>query len=340
MKQTNKLMLFTQSFFQEYLTIHRGLSQNTIMAYRDTLKLFFAFESSHQDKPAVKLTLDDLNADAVLAFLNQIENQRNNSVITRNLRLAALKTFALYMGTKDTLRINEYHKITALPIKRAPRRTMDYLEVNEIESILKGIDRSKPSGERDYVLLKLLYNTGARVQEICDLKVKSITFGHISIVTIVGKGNKTRQVPIWPETADLLQNYLKITQLTDQPNSSIFLNTQGGSLGRFGIRYIIKQRCLVAENHCPSLKDKTIGPHTFRHTTAMHFLQAGVDLSIIKNWLGHVNLTTTHAYIEIDMEMKRKVLAACTPVSKSSSLKKLLDKNKDVLTWLSSITNN
>jgi site-specific recombinase XerD len=133
---------------------------------------------------------------------------------------------------------------------------------------------------------------------------------------------------------------LKITQLSEQQNSSLFINLQGTPLGRFGVRYIIKQRCLAAQEHCPSLKDKLIGPHTFRHTIAMHFLQAGIDLSIIKSWLGHVNLATTHAYVEIDMEMKRKALTACFPLSKSPSLKKLLDKNKDVLTWLGSLSAN
>ena len=340
MKQKNKLMPLVQSFFQEYLITHRGLSQNTIMAYRDTLKLFFACESSRQNKPAVKLVLEDLNPEAILAFLNQIENKRNNSIVTRNLRLAALKTFSLYLSTKDTLRINEYQKIIALPLKRAPRKVIDYLEVNEVKLILDSIDRKESNGERDYILLKLLYNTGARVQEICDLKIKSITFGHIPVVTIVGKGKKTRHVPIWPETAKLLHNYLKITHLEEQPNANLFMNLRGEPLGRFGIRYIIKQRCLAVENCCPSLKNKIIGPHTFRHTIAMHFLQAGIDLSIIKSWLGHVNLATTHAYVEADMEMKRKALATCSSISGSSSLKKLLDKNKDILTWLDSLSNS
>ena len=338
MKQTNKLMLFTQAFFQEYLVVHRGLSQNTIMAYRDALKLFFSIESTRQDKFSINLTLEDLNAESVLVFLSQIENDRKNSIVTRNLRLAALKTFCLYLSTKDILRISEYQKIMAIPLKRAPRKVVDYLEVNEIKLILESIDRTEFNGQRDYVLLNLLYNTGARVQEICDLKVNSISFGHVPVITIVGKGKKTRHVPIWPETAKLLQNYLEVAQLVNRPdNTNLFSNSQGGPLGRHGVRYIIKQRCSAAENSCQSLKKKNIGPHTFRHTTAMHFLQAGVDLSIIKSWLGHVNLATTHGYVEIDMEMKRKALAACSSVNKSSSLKKLLDKNKDILLWLDSI---
>jgi integrase/recombinase XerD len=213
MRHENKLMSLLQSFFQDYLTVHRGLSQNTILSYRDALKIFFSFESSRENKSAAQLTLDDLTAESVLEFLNQIETKRNNSVITRNLRLAALRTFCVYLITKDTLRSGEYQKIIALPIKRFPRKVMCYLEVGEVKSILSSIDRQNLAGQRDYVLLNLLYNTGARVQEICDLKVSSINFGRIPIVTIVGKGNKTRHIPLWPETAKLTQNYLKVSQI-------------------------------------------------------------------------------------------------------------------------------
>jgi site-specific recombinase XerD len=337
MKQENKLMPLVQSFFQEYLSVNRGLSQNTILAYRDALKIFFSFESTRQNKSAAQLTLDDLNVGTVLAFLNQIESKRNNSIVTRNLRLAALRTFCLYLITNDTMRMGEYQKIIALPIKRFPRKVVGYLEFDEVQSILNHIDRKDASGQRDYVLLNLLYNTGARVQEICDLKVSSIAFGTIPIVTVVGKGNKTRHIPLWPETAKLLHNYLNVIQITEQPNAYLFMNSQGKPLGRFGVRYIIKQRCKAAEVHCSHLKTKNIGPHTFRHTIAMHFLQAGIDLSIIKSWLGHVNLATTHTYVEIDMEMKRKALESCIPANTAQSLKKLLDKNKDVLTWLDSL---
>ena len=138
--------------------------------------------SSRQNKTAIKLTLEDLNADTVLAFLDQIENKRHNSIITRNSRLAALRTFCLYLSTKDTLRIGEYQKTIAIPLKRATRKVMSYLTINEINSILENINRKEFIGQRDYVLLKLLYNTGARVQEICDLKVNSITFGHMPVL--------------------------------------------------------------------------------------------------------------------------------------------------------------
>lgn len=335
--KNNKLMAFVQAFFQEYLGEQRGLSQNTVLAYRDTLKLFFAFESARQNKPVANLTLEDLNVDAVLLFLDQIENQRNNSIVTRNLRLAALKTLSRFLTTKDLLRAGEYQRIIALPLKKAQHKVIDYLEITEVDAIKNAIDLSHGRGQRDYALLNLLYNTGARVQEVCDLTVNSITFGKLPIVTLVGKGRKTRQVPIWPETAELLTNHLQNNQLLDKPTAYLFINANGQPLGRFGIRHIIKKWSQKAADDCPSLSKKTIGPHSYRHSLAMHLLQAGIDLSIIKSWLGHVNLATTHAYVEIDMNMKRDVLDAYSPAGKSKSIAGLLTRNKDILSWLESI---
>jgi len=337
MKKVDTLMMLVQKYFQNYLVVDRGLSQNPVMAYRDTLKLFFAFECSRQRKSITKLVLDDVNADAVLLFLNQLESKRNNSIVTRNLRLASLKTFSLFLTTKDVVRAGEYQRIMALPLKKAPHKVIDYLEVNEIKAIIDGFNFENRNDQRDQVLLNLLYNTGARVQEICDLTVNSTTFGRLPVVTLVGKGNKTRMVPIWQDTAKLLTNYLHENQRIEQPDASLFLNACGEPLGRFGVRYIIKKRVKLASERCPGLKSKSIGPHTFRHTIAMHLLQAGVDLSIIRSWLGHVNLQTTHAYVEIDMEMKRKVLNAYSPSGESKSLKSVLDKNRDILAWLGSI---
>ena len=225
MKKVNTLMMLVQGFFQNYLVVDRGLSQNTVMAYRDTLKLFFAFECSRQKKSITKLVLDDVNADAILLFLNQLESKRNNSIVTRNLRLAALKTFSLFLTTKDVERSWEYQRIMALPLKKAPHKVIDYLEVSEIKSIIDGFNFENRNDQRDQVLLNLLYNTGARVQEICDLTVNSITFGRLPVVTLVGKGNKTRMVPIWQDTANLLMSYLRKNQILDQPEVSIFLKT-------------------------------------------------------------------------------------------------------------------
>lgn len=330
------LLPHVQAFFNEYLPVHRGLSPNTVKAYRDALKLFFAFIAAQNRHTAAHLVLEEVTAKTVLAFLADIETRRGNRVVTRNLRLAAIKTFVTYLIAQDPLCAGEYHRVCAIPIKRAPRQVMGYLEVAEVQALLKAIDRHSPSGERDYVLLSLLYNTGARVQEICDLRIDSLRLDTPAVVSIVGKGRKTRHVPLWTETARLLREYLARSTATSA-SSSLFLNARGEPLGRFGIRHILQTRVNKAARTCPSLKERRIGPHTLRHTTAMHLLQAGVDLSVIKTWLGHVNLSTTHGYVEIDLAMKRRALAACRAPGRPADLKPLLDRHRDVIQWLESI---
>ena len=204
--------------------------------------------------------------------------------------------------------------------------------------MLQAIDRNTRSGERDYVLLNLLYNTGARVQEICDLRVRSIRFDPPAVATIRGKGGKTRVVPLWAETAEILHRFLIAKGVADDPDAILFPNSRGECLGRFGVRHIIAKQVAKAANVCPSLAKKRISPHTFRHTTAMHLLQAGVDLSVIKSWLGHVNLSTTHFYVEIDLEMKRKALSTCNPIGNTRELKQLMSENEDVISWLESLS--
>lgn len=337
MNQSKMLLRHIQHFFQGYLNQVRGLSPNTILAYRDALKLFLLFVATFKSKSVSRLALEDLDADTVLAFLKEIERTRKNSAVTRNLRLAALKTFFSYLITQDTLRVGQYQKIISIPIKRASKPLMGYLELKEMKSILNVIDRKTSSGQRDYVLLKFLYNTGARVQEACDLSVSAFQLQEPSWVIITGKGRKIRQVPLWPETASLLKTYLTNRTILDKPDAKVFVNSRGESLTRFGIRHIIQTRIERAIPQCPSLAAKKISPHTFRHTTAMHLLQAGVDLTVIKSWLGHVNLSTTHAYVEIDLEMKRKALSLCRPMEESAELKQLIKQNHDVISWLASV---
>lgn len=335
MKTDKKLLSYVQEFFQNYLTTQRGVSVNTIHAYRDVLKLFLNFVQTRSRKRITRVTLSDLNAEQVLAFLKDLEESRNNSIMTRNHRLTALKAFFSFLASQDVLNADDYQKITVIPLKRSPHHLVEYLEVKETKAILHSIDRSQPLGERDYVLLTLMYNTGARVQEICDLKPRAFRLDSPASVLITGKGSKTRQVPLWSKTAKLIRQYLEKHQI--EPADHLFLNGNGMPLGRFGVRHMIQRRIKAAQNKCPSLSTKRIGPHTFRHTTAMHLLQSGVDLTLIKTWLGHVNLATTHTYIEIDMEMKRKALAACRPMKHAKELKAIINQNRDVIEWLESI---
>jgi site-specific recombinase XerD len=337
MKESNHLSHHVQKFFQDYLQAHRGLSSNTVLAYRDAIKLFLVFLSRHTKSHVTKLSLDDLTADNVLAFLIDIEKTRQCTVITRNLRLSALRTFFGYLVMQDTLHAGQYQRVISIPLKQTSHRMVEYLEVKEVKAIMDSIDRNSKIGRRDYALLNFFYNTGARVQEVCDLRIENIHLGPPPLAIITGKGRKTRQVPLWPETATLLKSYIADRGPSRGSLDNVFLSSQGSPLTRFGVRYIVRTRTAAAARYCPSLAKKKVGPHTFRHATAMHLLQSGVDLTVIKNWLGHVNLETTHAYVEIDLEMKKKALSSYTPDSKMVNLKHLIKKNHDLISWLESL---
>ena len=335
MSETKTLLSLVQAFFQDYLAGQRGLSPNTILAYRDALKLFLAFLAGRSGKPAAKLRLDDLKAEQVLAFLEDVEQKRNNCTATRNLRLAALRTFFQYMISEDTVRAGQYQKIVAIPLKRNPRPVMGYLDIAEVQAILNSIDRDTSTGNRDYALFSFMYNTGARVQEVVDATVGVVRFNSPPIVTLTGKSRKTRIVPLWQTTAATLLGHLKRRGIEKQQDARLFVNARGEPLTRFGVRHILRTRIESVAANCTSLVGRRISPHSFRHSTAMHLLQAGVDLTVIQRWLGHVQLATTHGYVEIDLEMKRKALAACTPpVDVDNGLHKILDENRDVIGWL------
>jgi site-specific recombinase XerD len=337
MKESKHLTYHVQKFFQDYLQAHRGLSSNTVFAYRDAIKLFLAFLSKHTRSHTSKLLLDDLSAENVLAFLSDVEKTRQCTVITRNLRLSALRSFFGYLVMQDTLHAGQYQRVISIPLKQSSHQLVEYLEVNEVKAIIDCINQNGKTGRRDYALLNFLYNTGARVQEACDLLIENIHFEPPPLATITGKGRKTRQVPLWPETVTLLKSYIAERGPSRGSLDNVFLNSAGYPLTRFGVRYIIRTRTAAAARHCPSLAAKKVGPHTFRHTTAMHLLQSGVDLTVIKNWLGHVNLETTHAYVEIDLEMKRKALSSCAPACKINNLKHLIKQNNDIICWLESL---
>jgi len=337
MKRSDQLSHHVQAFFQEYLSAQRGLSPNTVFAYRDTMKLYLSFLAGHLGKRVTALSPDDLHVDTVIAFLEHIERTLDNKTATRNLRLSALRTFFEYLSAQDPLHSDQYRKIVAIPAKQAPKPLIQYLEVHEVKAILDAIDRKKAAGRRDYALLSFLYNTGARVQEACDIRVGDVRLDPLFSATITGKGGKTRIVPLWPETAELLKDYMEERGIINEPSTRIFVNVRGEPLTRFGIHHIFKTRTARASQRCPSLSGRKISPHVIRHTTAMHLLQSGVDLFIIQSWLGHVNLSTTHGYVEIDLEMKRKALSACAPMGGKGRLKTFISDNRDVISWLDSL---
>jgi site-specific recombinase XerD len=323
-----------QSFFEGHLAGERGLSPNTVLAYRDCLKLFLAFLSRRLGKPAQELRAADFDEGGVLAFLDHLQRERGNSTRSRNARLQALRSFFGFLALRRPEDLDRCRRICAIPAKRAPApaNAIDYLEGDEMRSLLDAVDQDSAQGCRDYALLLLLYNTGARVSEATGLEIDDLRLQAPLQVRLRGKGRKERTCPLWPETADALKRCLGRRRPASPDDRRIFLNAQGLPLTRFGIRWIVQKHAEKARLGCPSLRRKKVSPHTLRHTTAMHLLQSGNELTVVKSWLGHADISTTHAYVEIDLEMKRKALEACDPPKGAQKDARWL--RPDILLWL------
>jgi len=327
---------FMKRFFGHYLPIQKGLATNTILAYRDTIKLLLCYAADTLNKNADELSVEEIDESLVLAFLDHLENTRGCTPRTRNARLAAIRVLFSFIAREEPALLHQCQKIRAIPLKRTEHKTIDYLEENEMQALLDTVDVNSRTGVRDKALLLLLYNTGARVSEIVELKMGNMRLQGTAQVTLTGKGNKHRSCLLWPETAQALQAYLKLRVSKDPAAEQVFLNANGSPVTRFGIRHIIRKYAASAQNQCPSLRDKIVNPHTIRHTTAMHLLRAGNDINMISYWLGHADINTTHVYIEIDTEMKRKMLlkAKAPTVSETMPWQK-----PNVLKWLDSLEN-
>ena len=338
MNATHPIARFVQEFFHEYLAAQKGLSPNTILSYRDSLKLFFRFVSQQVGKPVDKLTLEEFDKNLVTAFLGHLEANRGNSTQTRNNRLAALRALFRYVAAQEPMFLTRCQRICEIPDKRTPHKTIDYLEDKEISAVLESVDPNSRNGRRDYALLLFLYNTGARVQEVVDLKLVDLRLETPCQVKLVGKGRKERLCPLWPETVTALQDYLNDRDPDATDALSMFLNASGRPISRFGIRYLLRHYAVEAARDCPSLNPKKMGPHLVRHTTAMHLLQSGSDISVVKDWLGHADVNTTHGYVEIDMKMKRKALQAAQPPNVKKQKRRPSWTKPNVLQWLDELS--
>jgi site-specific recombinase XerD len=277
-----------------------------VRAYRDALKLFFLFLADHQHKPVADLTLDDVRANAVLAFLEHIETKRGNSAITRNCRLAAVRSFVQYLLRHDVTRAGQYGAILALRTKRATRRAVTYLEPEEARALIAAIDARSRHGERDRALLLFLYNTGARVAEALSLRPSALRLDRPRQVRLLGKGSKERICPLWPETAAALRRIIR----TSSGDDLLFKNAAGGPLSRDGVAYLLGKHAKIAAGPCPALRKRRITPHVLRHSCACALLQAGVDITVIRDYLGHSSVATTSRYVTTNLQMKREALEA------------------------------
>lgn len=334
-KQSNVLAVSLQGFFGEYLPNLRGMSPHTILSYRDSFKLFLQFLAQEKRISVSNLNIEDIIAKEVITFLEHLEIDRHNGVGTRNIRLSAIHSFFRYFAGMHPEHLNKVQQILNIPFKNIFFPIIEYFEFEEITAILKTIDRSKVYGLRDYALLSLMFNTGARVQEIVDLKVNDLQLTKPFSVNLYGKGKKERVCPIWPQTANVLREYIEKKGIDLHKPVSVFVNHLNKPLTRFGVRYILAKYLHLAASHQPSLNKKRLHPHSMRHSTAVHLLKSGVDLCTISHWLGHSSINTTNRYVTIDLEMKRKAIEKAKPVN--CNTKTSWKKDPDILKWLESL---
>jgi integrase/recombinase XerD len=339
MKEMDPIAPFVTRFFQDYLMVERNLSQNTILSYRDALKLFLVFMKSQVKRPPTSLPIQDVTSSRVLQFLNFLEQDRGNSIRSRNQRLAALRSFFEYVARTEPRHSEICRQISRLPIKRATQGVVDYLEMDEITEIFNQINRDKPQGLRDYALLIFLYNAGARVDEAAQLRISWLTLTKPYRVSILGKGKRWRVCPLWTATGEAIRTFLAGKQIHGN-EEHVFLNRFGSPLSRHGIFDIVKKYAKKASTKMPRLTQKKISPHTLRHTTAMHMLQAGIDLNSIRSWLGHASIETTHHYAQINLEMKIRAMEKCEASFLNTVAGSQLPSwkaNQDILSWLQSL---
>ncbi|MFA4948720.1 MAG: tyrosine-type recombinase/integrase [Candidatus Krumholzibacteriia bacterium] len=329
---------YVQSFFRDFLVAQRDVSRNTVMSYRDTFRLFLSFASQSQEMPVPEMMIKDVGPDTVLAFLDHIERERDNSVASRNVRAACLRMFFRYLAGEHPPSAELCRRVTAIPRKKHPFSLVGYLEADELQAILTAVDRATARGRRDYTLLWLLYDTGARVQEALDLKVAALQLVPPEQVRVLGKGRKERGCPLSKETAAIVCSYLKELGISEQSDAAVFVGRHGQPMTRSGVARLIKKYTALAARTMPTLRGRNITPHTMRHTTAMHMLQAGVDLDVIRAVLGHVSVLTTHKYAQIDMEMKRRALDAMGGARKTAPEEMPpWHRQPDLLEWLEAL---
>lgn len=299
-----------ERYFCEYLLKQRNASPETISSYRDTFRLFLRFSDQRFRKAPASLTLADFDAPQVLAFLDALESQRHSSVRSRNARLAAIRSFLRYAALQDPAALASITRTLAIPVKRFDRVPVSYLSREEVTALLSAPDRASWSGHRDAVMLATMYNTGARVSEIIGLNVEDLQVGSTTTLRIRGKGRKERVIPLWKSTRHQLVDWL--SRISTTVGYPLFPSRQGERLTRTGVRSRLDAALSIAQQTCVSLRDRRVSPHLIRHSTAMHLLQAGVDITVIALWLGHESTATTHMYVEADLTMKKRAIDKIT----------------------------
>lgn len=328
------------SFFNDHLKLQKGLRPNSITSYADAMRLFLQFAAKAAEKRITQLGLDDLDANAVSSFLNSLEEDRSNAVQSRNQRLAALRAFFEYVGQRFPDRLGQAQKVAFIPRKRVQAPETIFLERDEIESTLSVLPADGRHALRDRTLLVFLYNTGARVQEASDLRVSDVHFDPTPRVHLHGKGDKWRICPLWAETAALIKRLVSERASGADSDRPVFAGAKEAALTRFGIYKIIRRYTKHVVKQRSDGRPKAVSPHVWRHSTAVHLLEAGVEVNVIRAWLGHASLETTNRYAEITIRTKQAALEKCAPpgtADKRIPRKPLWQTDASLLDWLQSL---
>lgn len=328
---------YLTSFLIKYLPSEIGASKNTIASYRDTFILLLIFIKDIKNIKADRLTLDMITKDIIVQYLDWIENKRSCSAATRNVRLAAIHSFFHYLQYQNPDNLLEWQRILSIPSKKTEKKTMNYLTLDGIKLLLEMPDQSTSTGRRNLALLTLLYDTGARVQELIDLTPSQIRFNKPYTVKLVGKGNKARIVPLMDPTMQLLRRYMIEQQLLESCANMypLFFNNRREKLTRAGVNYILDKHKKMAHEKDNFLIPEVLTCHCLRHSKAMHLLQSGVNLVYIRDVLGHCSVQVTEIYAKVDSKQKREAIEKAytdvTPVQEP-----MWQKNNDLLDWLKS----
>lgn len=329
---TPTLGALLQGFFVDHLISLKGLRPATVRSYRDTIRLLLIFVAADKHTKITRLATADLTFDRVAHFLRHLEADRHNHIRTRNQRLAAIHALFDYIATRSPEMLHVCQQVAAIPMKRVAPAETRFLERDEIEDLFAGLSDDGSLGLRDRTLLLFLYNTGGRVQEVADLRVAHLDLGAHPRVRLHGKGDKWRTCPLWQTTAQLLRDLLDPAPTAE---TAVFV-AHGQPLTRSGIYKIVRR-------HAARLDDprtgRRVSPHTFRHTTAVHMLEAGVDVNVIRGWLGHADLSTTNRYAEINTNTKQAALRATEPPGSSAGSRSSAIWRTDtkLLDWLASL---
>jgi integrase/recombinase XerD len=302
-----------QAFFTERLCHQRQASPHTITSYRDAFRLLLSYAHDQTGKAPCELDFADLDAELIAGFLAHLEDDRHNSVRTRNARLAAIRAFFRYASYREPAHAALIQRVLAIPEKRGRRGIVSYLTATEINAVLAAPDRASWTGRRDHALIALTVQTGVRVSELTGLRCGDVTFGTGAHIRVEGKGRKQRVTPLNRSTLAVLRTWL--AERNGQPDDPLFATRRGTPLSSDAVADLVAKHAGIAAQRCPSIRVKNVTPHTLRHSCAMQLLASGVDQATIALWLGHEHMRTTDIYLHGDLSIKQRALARTAPAN-------------------------